>query len=438
MEIQSNPLHINAKKLKEDGSGHFKNKNYQLALSSYMSAIEAYDTLSNDCKDTKQHLKYSKEKQTVRANVSQVYLSQEKYKDCIYLCQQLILEDEAYPGILDNTIKGKTKFRLCKAMGLINLNHDYISELADLNLKIEPNYWTLFPSCWSSDKTKSNQLIFDRGISTSSHETENLVLIFHGFGDGPGSFSQLPKNWKLEKTSYLLVPGCDIIPSEFSSSTNTQSKPVFSWFDYFDPATYEWYDDGSSESLKSCTNNIKQHIDRLIRVHLVKECGWQLEQIFLFGFSQGGTMALEYLYWLNEQQKQASLGGVVAVSSQVLGARRKSILGNQKLSNSGDTIPYAIKTPILLIYGEKDATVTAKSYSESVQCLKKSMVGEFAETNLTYCKFPNRGHEMLRGTNRDEMKLFYNFMANNLNGVGKKKEKASIKELVESQGFIPV
>ena len=429
---------MNAKKLKDDASGHFKNKNYQHALSSYMSAIEAYDTLLNDCKDTKLHLQYNKEKQTVRANVSQVYLSQEKYKDCINLCQQLILEDEAYPGILDNKIRGKTKFRLCKAMGLINLNYNYISDLSDLNLKSEPNEWTLFPPCWSSDKTKSNQLIFDRGISKSSHENENLVLIFHGFGDSPGSFSQLPRNWKLEKTSYLLVPGCDIIPSEFSSSTNSQSKPVFSWFDYFDPATYEWYEDCSSESSKSCTNNIKQHIDQLIRIHLVNECGWQLEQIFLFGFSQGGTMALDYLYWLNEEQKQASLGGVVAVSSQIHGARRKSILGKRKDVNSGDIISYAIKTPILLIHGEKDTTIPAKSYLESVQCLKKSMLGEFVETNLTYCKFPNRGHEMLRGTNKDEMKLFYNFMANNLNGVGKKKERASIKELVETQGFIQV
>ena len=63
MELQSNSLHVNAKKLKEDGSGHFKNKNYQHALSAYISAIEAYDTLLNDCKDTELHLNYNKEKQ---------------------------------------------------------------------------------------------------------------------------------------------------------------------------------------------------------------------------------------------------------------------------------------------------------------------------------------------------------------------------------------
>ena len=438
MEASPNSLHGAAKKSKEDGSRHFKERNYQLALSCYMDAIELYDTLIDEYKETIMYNHYNKERQVIRANVSQVYLSQEKYKDCMSLCKQLLDEDEMNPGTLDDKIREKTRFRLCKAMGLINQNHDFISDLGDLNLRTDPSEWTLFPSCWSSDKTKCDQLIFDRGVSISSNANENLVVILHGFGDNPSSFSQLPKHWKLEKTSYLFLPGCDNIASDFCSSTNAKSKPVFSWFDYFDPLTYEWYDDDSMESFNSCTNNIKQHLDQLIRVHLVKECGWKLEQIFLLGFSQGGTMALDYLFWLNEQQVDATLGGVIAISSQIIGARRKSVFANQKNKTTDKKNQYCIQTPVLLIHGEKDDKIVPKNHLDSVQCLKMSMEPKFAESNFVHKLFPKRGHEMLRGSNRDEMKLFYNFMANHLNGVGKKKERESIKELVQNQGFIPL
>ena len=438
MEVQTSPLYEKAKQLKEDGSRYFKDKNHSLALSSYMSAIELFDTLLDDQKQIEAFNLLNKDRQTIRANISQVYLSQEKYQDCITLCNQLLLEDDESPGILDNKIRGKTRYRLCKAMSVINQDHDFISDLANLNLKTEPCDWNLLPSGWSSNKTKSEHLVFDRGIAKSSHENENLIVILHGFGDNPGSFTNLPRSWKFEKTAYLLVPGCDIIDSDFSSSNDSCSKPVFSWFDYFNPITYEWYNESSSESFQSCRKNIKEHIDKLIRDHLVKECGWKMDQIFLFGFSQGGTIALEYLFWLNEQNRQASLGGVVGISTQLLGATRNLIHTNQKHQSSNKKNRYCIQTPVLLIHGEKDTKMPPKCHSDTVLCLTKSMPTKFAQSNLTHKEFPNRDHEMLRGSNRDEMKLFYNFMANNLNGVGKKKERTSINELVKNEGFIPL
>ena len=43
---------------------------------------------------------------------------------------------------------------------------------------------------------------------------------------------------------------------------------------------------------------------------------------------------------------------------------------------------------------------------------------------------------MLRGANIEEMGIFYKFMANNLNGVGRKKEKEALNELAEKEGWI--
>ncbi len=64
------------------------------------------------------------------------------------------IEDECGGNVtLDRKIREKTKYRLCKAMGVINDSYDFISDLGDRNLKIEPNHWNLFPACWSSNIT---------------------------------------------------------------------------------------------------------------------------------------------------------------------------------------------------------------------------------------------------------------------------------------------
>ena len=435
------PAHLpdDAQILKNDGAKALKEGSYNLALSNYMSAIELCE-LSCSRKNESDKLLMNKEVQIIRANIAQVYLSQGKHKDCAILCNQLLIENEsrAYET-LDKKIIEKIKYRLCKAMGMINQSYDFISDLGKLNMKMEPDQWNLFPTCWANSKNRSECLRFDNGVSSSSQDNENLIVVLHGFGDGPASFYNLPQNWKFEKTAYLFLSGCEDLPPELSTSDHNLSSPVFSWFDYFDPKTYDWYDEDSKKSLESCSQNIQVHLDKLIRIHLVKECGWRLDQIFLFGFSQGGTMALEYLVWLNETCKKARLGGVIAISSQLLGARRKQIHETQaKEKGCEESISYHIKTPILLIHGEKDTKLLPKYNLDSVKCLKRCMDPEFIASGLTHTMFKDRGHVMLRGSNRDEMKVFYNFMANNLNGTGKKKEQLALKELVKKEGLIPL
>ena len=65
-----------ARKLKTEGSQSFKDGDYENALSKYMSSIDLYDKCSNLDDSFSQSVVVSvlKEKQIVRANVSQVYL----------------------------------------------------------------------------------------------------------------------------------------------------------------------------------------------------------------------------------------------------------------------------------------------------------------------------------------------------------------------------
>ena len=429
----------NARRVKSEGSKHFKDGNYEDALSKYMSSIDFYDLCSNLDYTSSQSDVVSAltEKQIVRANISQVYLSQGKYNDCILLCQRLLLASEHNKAsLLDKPIFEKTRYRLCKAMGLVNKDCDPSSNLGKLNIKLEPTQWNLFPPCWSSNKTRSECMRFDRGLAKYSNENENLIIILHGFGDGPESFYDLPKYWNLEKTAYFILPGCDYLNDDLYPADDKNSKSLFSWFEYFDPKTCEWYDEFSLDVQKSCHDNIEQHLDKLIRTHLVKECGWNLDQIFLFGFSQGGTVALEYIYWLAQKNPDAHLGGVVGISTQLLGATRKQICNLEKDEPHSKISSSSIQPPVLIIHGEEDTKVLPKHNLDSVKCIQKLMQPEFCSSEFVHKMFKSRGHVMLRGANIEEMGIFYKFMANNLNGVGRKKERAALNELAEKEGWV--
>ena len=95
-------------------------------------------------------------------------------------------------------------------MGLVNKDCDPSSNLGKLNIKLEPTQWNLFPPCWSSNKTRSECIRFDRGLANYSNENENLIIILHGFGGGPESFYDLPKHWKTglhANNSQIPAPG---------------------------------------------------------------------------------------------------------------------------------------------------------------------------------------------------------------------------------------
>lgn len=89
-------------------------------------------------------------------------------------------------------------------------------------------------------------------------------------------------------------------------------------------------------------------MDELVQ-HLISDCGFNPSNIYFFGFSQGGTVALDTVLF----GKVRNLGGVVSISGYLLEEQRV----DRKIGEG-----YA--GYILITQGEKDDTIGSKSEAE--------------------------------------------------------------------------
>ena len=95
------------------------------------------------------------------------------------------------------------------------------------------------------------------GDSNKTISNENLIIVLHGFGDSKKPFLDLPKKWTLEKTTFLFLDGNDKLPQELTGSDNS-----YSWFEYFDLNTGDWYPDDSEKARNNCKKALFSKLSR--------------------------------------------------------------------------------------------------------------------------------------------------------------------------------
>lgn len=103
----------------------------------------------------------------------------------------------------------------------------------------------------------------------------------------------------------------------------------------------------SPERFKGLTRT-RQQLTELLQ-HLVDDCGFEPSRIFLFGFSQGGTVALDLALF----GQIRNLGGVISISGYLLEEQE-----NEKKIGNG------YGGYILVTQGEKDSTIGPRSQAE--------------------------------------------------------------------------
>lgn len=91
--------------------------------------------------------------------------------------------------------------------------------------------------------------------------------------------------------------------------------------------------------------------------HLVNDCGFNAPNIFFFGFSQGGTVALDTVIF----GKSRNLGGVVSISGYLLEEHQSEKTPEERYAGY-----------ILVTQGDKDATVGSKVIAEKNVTKKKA------------------------------------------------------------------
>ncbi|KAG8967501.1 hypothetical protein FRC03_009878 [Tulasnella sp. 419] len=126
-------------------------------------------------------------------------------------------------------------------------------------------------------KSGSNGLGLKFWYNASDDGTdENLVILLHGLGDTHGPFGKLGKSLKLPQTATLALQAPQQIPYLY--------EDAFQWYPSFDELGEFIKDPNPSVGVEAVLGAIE---------YMISECTWPANRIHLFGFAQGGSVALE-------------------------------------------------------------------------------------------------------------------------------------------------
>ncbi|KAI0157836.1 Alpha/Beta hydrolase protein [Xylariaceae sp. FL1272] len=121
--------------------------------------------------------------------------------------------------------------------------------------------------------------------------TTSILILFHGLGDSDVSFASFARNINLPGVLAISVRGVSPLPPAMLGlppSQSTASLTHFHWGDdlTLSPTTGDLDPDPGFEKVQRLV------LEDLIQKTLVATCGWTVNDIVLFGFGQGGSVAL--------------------------------------------------------------------------------------------------------------------------------------------------
>jgi predicted esterase len=215
----------------------------------------------------------------------------------------------------------------------------------------------------------------------------NLLVLLHGLGDSHAPFAQLGRTFALPQTAVLAVRAPFALPFDLGHG----------WFEAIDlarggdPIRPDVPGEARRrDSLAACLGLLEGLLEALAAVGNDDDGayagGWRPEEVFLFGFAQGGTVALEWALRRWRARREA-LGGVVAVAAGLLEERTwwhdedsdlshydKEDSVDQSSNGSGDGEKKKKekekaegKTPCLVVAGEKDPVCPLSWVMRSVE-----------------------------------------------------------------------
>ncbi|KAF9427138.1 hypothetical protein BGZ94_005410 [Podila epigama] len=161
---------------------------------------------------------------------------------------------------------------------------------------------------------------------------ENLVLFFHGLGDKiEPSFVTLAKSLQLPHTATCCIQAPTPVPYI--------EQEGWMWYPSFNNLTGDLLGPESPERMNQVRQKIRPNLVSLVR-HFIDDCGFESNRIFLFGFSQGASIALDFAAFGG-----IGLGGVISIAGYFM-------------EESENDSPALAKMPtqVLVVQGDKDNT----------------------------------------------------------------------------------
>ena len=213
--------------------------------------------------------------------------------------------------------------------------------------------------------THGHEVVSPGPETSVSAGSENLLLLLHGRGERSAApFAALARKLNLPHTTCLSLAGPSPLPF---------GVPGREWFARLDRETGEDLPTSGTSgdarrvaSLASTRKALDALIDRLTNT---AKGGWPADRTHVFGFSDGGTVALEVSV---ARVGARRLGGCAAASAAFL---------PERLADATNAFPFDSRapTPVALTCGENDPVVTRVSVEETARVLRVRNPGVVAE-----------------------------------------------------------
>jgi len=136
-----------------------------------------------------------------------------------------------------------------------------------------------------------------------NHPPTNILLLFHGLGDTQVPFAQFARAMALPDTCAISLRASAPLPFDLNG---------FHWGDdiMFDNSSAT----GGPDIDAGFTKATQLIVEEVINKTLIEKCGYEMRDILLFGFGQGGMLALNVA---SSVGATAELGGVVSIGAGV-------------------------------------------------------------------------------------------------------------------------
>ncbi|KAL2143696.1 hypothetical protein VTI28DRAFT_10126 [Corynascus sepedonium] len=244
--------------------------------------------------------------------------------------------------------------------------------------------------------------------------TTSILLLFHGLGDSERPFAAFARNLRLPGVLAVSVRGTAPLPPVLlpvsDSGSDTQGQG------------YHWGDDltftqgGDAIDPDPGFDHARAWImDRLVGEVLVGKCGWELEDLLIFGFGQGGAFGLGLASSLRKDEGDRVVDVTDAdadADAGHRGGRRGKGKAFKGVVSVGGGLPMSMvpsvgglgkaKTPVLVCCGRESEAVDEDA--------EELLEGEFEQVKVVRWKRNDDG--MPR--NREEVLPMMQFFADRL------------------------
>ncbi|KAK7749410.1 hypothetical protein SLS62_008154 [Diatrype stigma] len=235
--------------------------------------------------------------------------------------------------------------------------------------------------------------------------TTAILILFHGLGDSDAPFATFARNLNLPGVLAISVRGVAPLPPALLGLPDAVSSGPTRHFHWGDDLNLSTTGGGGLDPDPGFAKAERLVLGKLIRETLIENCGWDARDILLFGFGQGGSLALGLAARLRDSAAvvdvtagdrsaadvDVAFKGVVSIGGPLPNSMVSTVSSRQKA-----------RTPVLLCHGRASEDLD----DDAVEAVKK----EFADVREVKWKKSDDGMPK----NREEMLPIMQFFADRL------------------------